>query len=55
MTMGKSHTSKRLVREEPMPGPGAYEKTSLILNENKVLSTEKKLAYGKLFFPANKS
>lgn len=38
MTVGKVHTSKRLIEEEPSPGPGAYQIKSLILNEDKVLS-----------------
>jgi len=38
MTLGKVHSSKRLIEEEPLPGPGAYHINSLILNENKVLS-----------------
>jgi hypothetical protein len=38
MTLGKVHSSKRLIEEDPLPGPGAYHINSLILNENKVLS-----------------
>jgi len=34
MTLGKVHSSKRLIEEEPLPGPGAYHINSLILNEN---------------------
>ena len=38
MTMGRANTTKRLISEEPTPGPGTYEMSSTILNENKILS-----------------
>ena len=49
--MGRATTSNRLNSEEASPGPGAYEMSSTILNENKILSNEKKKAFGKLIFP----
>ena len=54
VTMGKLPLSKRLIEEEPIPGPGAYQMKSLILNDNKVLSKDKKKAYGKVIFPESR-
>lgn len=54
MTLGKLPSSKRLVAEPPLPGPGAYPIKSLILNDNKVLSKQTKLSYGKIIFPTIK-
>ena len=55
MTIGKAHTSKRLLTEAPLPGPGAYQVSDLILNENKILSKQKKSSYGKIIFPLSSS
>jgi hypothetical protein len=53
--MGKLPTNKRLIKEDPLPGPGAYPMPSLILNENKVLSKDSKKCYGKMIFPESRS
>jgi hypothetical protein len=42
-----------LYGDKDIPGPGKYNIKSSILNDNKILSQDKKYIVGKLFYPKN--